>query len=192
MSSPDDPAENERLSLSALFWGFSKVGLLGFGGVLPFARRMLVDDRRWLTAEDFNAILGICQFLPGPNVVNLSVVVGARYRGVAGALAASLGLLLGPMLIVLALGLLYDHFGSLPQVQGMLRGIAAVGVGLLFATALRMALAVRWPIFLLPFALATFVAIALLRWSMPLVMLVLLALAALVAAWKLKHHGADR
>lgn len=180
------------LSLAALFWGFSKVGLSGFGGVLPFARRMLVEEQRWLSADDFNSILGICQFLPGPNVVNLSVVVGARYRGAMGALAASLGLLLGPMLIVLCLGILYDRFGSLPQVQGMLRGIAAVGVGLLFATAVRMALAVRWPVILLPFALLTFVTVALLRWSMPLVMLCSLCVSAGVAAWCLKRHGTDR
>lgn len=179
------------LTLAALFLGFSSVGLSGFGGVLPFARRMLVEERRWLSAEEFNAMLGICQFLPGPNVVNLSVVVGARYRGVLGALAAVCGLLLGPMLIVLALGWLYGEFRHVPAVQAMLHGVAAAGVGLLFATAWRMGLAVRWKRWLLPFAALTFVAIAVMRWSMPLVMLVLLVLAALVAAWRLRNddHG---
>jgi len=180
------------LTLAALFFGFSQVGLSGFGGVLPFARRMLVEERGWLSAEEFNAMLGICQFLPGPNVVNLSVVVGARYRGVLGALAAVAGLLLGPMLIVLALGWLYQRFGELPQVQSMLKGIAAAGVGLLFATAWRMAMAVRWKRFLLPFAVATFVAVAIMRWSMPLVMLVLLVVVAAIAFWQLKSEHAAR
>jgi len=188
----DVKAAPPSLTLAALFFGFSKVGLSGFGGVLPFARRMLVDERGWLTAEEFNAMLGVCQFLPGPNVVNLSVVVGARYRGALGAIAAATGLLLGPMLIVLVLGLLYDRFGTLPQVQSMLKGIAAVGVGLLFATAWRMAGAVRWKPWLLPFAGLTFVAIAILRWSMPLVMVVLLALAASLAAWRLRSDDRAR
>ena len=105
------------LSLAALFFGFSKIGLSGFGGVLPFARHYLVETSRWLTAEEFNALLGFCQFLPGPNVVNLAVVVGKRYGGLPGAIVAPLGLLLGPVVIVLILALAYDQFGDLPEVQ---------------------------------------------------------------------------
>ena len=89
--------------LKALFLGFSSVGLSGFGGVLPFARRMLVEERRWMSAEEFNAQLGLCQFLPGPNVVNLAVVVGKRCAGLSGAIVAPLGLLAGPIVIVLLL-----------------------------------------------------------------------------------------
>lgn len=174
--------------LRELFLGFSAVGLSGFGGVLPFARRMLVDERRWLSGDDFNSLLGLCQFLPGPNVVNLSVAVGARYRGVAGALVSMLGLMGAPMVIVLLLGVLYDHYGSLPQAQGMLRGIAAVGCGLLFATALRMAQALREKSIYLPFTVLVFVAVALLRWPMTVVMIVLLALSAAVA-WR--RQGRD-
>lgn len=172
--------------VKALFLGFSSVGLSGFGGVLPFARRMLVEERGWLSAEEFNSHLGLCQFLPGPNVINLSVVVGARYAGVPGAVAAVLGLMGGPLLIALALAMLYDRFGSLPVVQGMLRGIAAVGCGLLFATAIRMGLAVKDKRFMLPFAVLVFVAVALLRWPMPAVMVSLLAVAAAVAYWRLQ------
>ena len=84
-----------------------------------------------MTAEEFNAQLGLCQFLPGPNVINLAVVVGKRYQGVAGAIVAPLGLLAGPFAIVLLLAMLYDRYGSLPLAQSMLRGIAAVGCGLL-------------------------------------------------------------
>lgn len=174
-----------RPDLRALFWGFSSVGLSGFGGVLPFARRMLVDERQWMSAEEFNAQLGLCQFLPGPNVINLAVVVGKRYRGVAGAIVAPLGLLAGPFAIVLLLALLYDRYGSLPLAQGMLRGIAAVGCGLLFATAWRMATAIRAKAYFLPFAALTVVAIAGLRWPMPAVMLAGLLLSGGVAWWLL-------
>lgn len=176
--------------LRALFRGFSSVGLSGFGGVLPFARRMLVEERAWLAAEEFNSLLGLCQFLPGPNVINLSVVVGARYCGVAGSVAAVLGLMAGPMAIVLVLALLYDHYGNLPAVQGMLRGIAAVGCGLLFATAIRMGRAIKDRIFLLAFAGLVFVAIAVLRWPMPAVMVGLLSLSGSLAYWRLQDATA--
>jgi len=174
------------IGLKALFFGFSRIGLSGFGGVLPFARHFLVEKRGWLSAEEFNTLLGLCQFLPGPNVINLSVVVGARYRGVAGSVACVAGLLAGPMVIALLLALVYDRYGSLPVVQGILRGIAAVGCGLLFATAIRMGLAVRYKVFLLPFTALVFVAIAILRWPLPAVMLGLLAFTAGVAWWRLR------
>lgn len=171
--------------LSGLFWGFSSVGLSGFGGVLPFARRMLVDERRWMTAEEFNTQLGLCQFLPGPNVVNLAVVVGKRYHGWCGAIVAPLGLLTGPVLVVLLLALLYERYGALPQAQGLLRGIAAVGCGLLFAMAWRMGLAIREKRLFWPFTALTVTAIALLRWPMPLVMIAGLLASGGVAYWAL-------
>jgi chromate transporter len=177
--------QSPRPDLRALFLGFSSVGLSGFGGVLPFARRMLVEQRRWMTADEFNAQLGLCQFLPGPNVVNLAVVVGKRYCGLAGAIVAPLGLLAGPFAIVLLLALFYDRYGSLPLAQSMLRGVAAVGVGLLFAMAWRMGMALKDKPVFLPFTAATVVAIAVLRWPMPIVMVVGLLLAGGVAYWKL-------
>ncbi len=171
--------------LKALFLGFSSVGLSGFGGVLPFARRMLVDERCWMSAEEFNRQLGLCQFLPGPNVVNLAVLVGKRHAGLAGAIVAPVGLLAGPFAIVLLLALLYDRYGSLPLAQGMLRGIAAVGCGLLFAMAWRMGLAIKDKPYFLPFTALTVAAIAFLRWPMPVVMLAGLLLSGGVAYWKL-------
>ena len=174
-----------RPDLRALFLGFSSVGLSGFGGVLPFARRMLVDVQQWMTAEEFNAQLGLCQFLPGPNVVNLAVLVGKRYRGIAGAIVAPLGLLTGPFVIVLLLALLYDRYGNLPLAQSMLRGIAAAGCGLLFAMAWRMGMAIREKPFFLPFTVLTVAAIAWLRWPLPVVMVAGLLLAGGVAWWRL-------
>ena len=174
-----------RPDLRALFLGFSSVGLSGFGGVLPFARRMLVDERKWMTAEEFNTQLGFCQFLPGPNVINLSVIVGKRHRGVAGAIVAPLGLLAGPLVIVLLLALLYDRYGSLPLAQSMLRGIAAAGSGLLFAMAWRMGMAIKDKPLFLPFTGLTVAAIAGLRWPMPGVMVAGLLLSGGVAWWRL-------
>lgn len=174
-----------RPDLRALFLSFSAVGLSGFGGVLPFARRMLVEEKRWMSAEEFNAQLGLCQFLPGPNVVNLAVLVGKRQGGLAGAIVAPLGLLAGPMLIVLLLALLYDRYGDLPIAQSMLRGIAAVGCGLLFAMAWRMGAVIRDKGIFLPFTALTVVTIALLRWPMPIVMLLGLLVCGGLAYWKL-------
>ncbi|MBL8417439.1 MAG: chromate transporter [Dechloromonas sp.] len=174
-----------RPDLRALFLGFSAVGLSGFGGVLPFARRMLVEQKRWMSADEFNTQLGLCQFLPGPNVINLSVLVGKRYQGVAGAIVAPLGLLAAPLLIVLLLALAYDRWGDLPLAQSMLRGIAAAGCGLLFAMAWRMGTALKDKPFFLPFTVLTVAAIAWLRWPMPIVMIAGLLLSGGVAYWRL-------
>lgn len=138
-----------------------------------------------MSADEFNTQLGLCQFLPGPNVINLAVVVGKRYRGVAGALVATLGMLAGPFLIVLLLALIYDAYGQLPWAQGMLRGIAAAGCGLLFAMAFRMAGAIKQKRLFLPFSVFVVLAIAGWRWPMPWVMLAGLVLAAGVAYWHL-------
>ena len=110
----------------------------GFGGVLPWARRTIVEQEKWLTSEEVSAMLGICQIVPGPNIVNLAVCVGSRFAGVSGALAAVLGLTLGPVALVILLGILYEHYSYMPIVQGMLRGISAVGVGLIASTGFKM------------------------------------------------------
>jgi len=109
----------KTLTPRQLFIGFSKIGLSGFGGVLPWARRTIVEQEKWLTSEEFNAMLGISQIVPGPNIVNLSICVGSRFAGVSGAFAAALGLMLGPSVIVILLGLLYEHYSSLTAVQRM-------------------------------------------------------------------------
>ena len=129
---PADDAAPRPRSRADLFWTFTWLALQGFGGVLAVVQRELVEKKRWLTREQFLEEWAVAQIMPGPNVVNLAVVVGKRYGGLPGAIVAPFGLLAGPFAIVLLLALLYDHFGGLPQVQSMLRGIAAVGCGLLF------------------------------------------------------------
>lgn len=156
-----------------LFLGFSTVGLSGFGGVIPFARRMLVERRGWLSGEEFNSLMGLCQFLPGPNVVNLAVCVGRRFGGLSGALAAVLGLMGGPVLIVLMLGWLYDHYGQFSWVQGALQGIAAVGAGLLLATGWRMFRSLPHPRLEAFFTALAFIGVAVMAWPLPWVMLTL-------------------
>ena len=177
-------------TLSELFWGFVKVGLSGFGGVLPFVRRLLVEERRWLSAVEFNSLLGLCQFLPGPNVVNLSVCLGARFHGARGAFVATLGLIGPPFLIVLGLAFAYGEWGRLPLAQDMLRGIAAVGSGLLFATAIKMAKNLPERRIYLPFALVILLAVAVLRWPLPPLMLALLAVTASLAYVRAKKAKA--
>ncbi len=125
-------------SPTQLFITFTFIGLSGFGGVLPWARRTLVEQKKWLSAQEFNGLLGVCQLVPGPNIVNLAVCVGERFGGMRGAFAAVTGLMLAPMTVVILLALLYDHYGQFEQVQGMLRGISAVGVGLIAATGFKM------------------------------------------------------
>jgi chromate transporter len=174
---------------AALFWGFSHVGLSGFGGVLPWARRLLVETEGWLSAEEFNILLGLCQFLPGPNVVNLAVAVGVRFCGWRGAVAGATGLMLGPFLVALVLGVLYALYGELPAVQSMLHGITLVGAGLIIATGIRMGLNVKNRAIYLPFAAAAFVSIALLNWPLPAVMLGGAALTIGLSWWRLSQEA---
>jgi chromate transporter len=127
-----------QLTPLQLFISFSKIGMSGFGGVLPWARRTLVERDKILTSEEFSAILGICQIVPGPNIVNLAVCVGSRFGGAKGAAASVLGLTLGPISLVMLLAVLYDHYSYLEAVKGLLRGISAVGVGLIASTGFKM------------------------------------------------------
>jgi chromate transporter len=160
-------------TLRALFGGFFRVGMLGFGGVLPLARRMIVEQRRWLTAAEFTDLLALCQFLPGANLVNLSVALGGRFRGAAGALAGLGGLLGGPVAVVIGLGVLYGRYGALPVVAHGFLGLAAAASGLVLGTALRIAAPLRGRKQAMALAGVTFAAIALLRLPMLPVLLVL-------------------
>ena len=138
---PDSVARDlasEPPELLELFLAFSKMSLAGFGGVLVWARRAIVEQHRWMTPDEFNEAFALCHLLPGANIVNLSIVFGGRFRGVAGSCAAFLGLLLPPTLIVTTLGILYSHFGDLPGLQRTLNGIACAAVGLILAVTLRM------------------------------------------------------
>lgn len=173
-----------------LFVAFLSIALSGFGGVLPFARRTLVERRKWLSPEEFNETLSLCQSLPGPNVVNLSIVVGARASGWRGSLCAFAGLVGAPFLIVIGFGLLYTRFGALPAARGALLGLGAAASGLVAATAARMAepLLHSRPRLSAPVAVAAFAGVALLRFPLPGVLLTL-APAGIAGAWILGRRG---
>lgn len=160
-------------SPAALFAGFFSVGVCGFGGVLPWARRMIVDQRGWMSTTEFTDLLGLCQFLPGPNVINLSVALGARFHGVRGALAAFGGLMAAPMAIIIALALLYERYGGHPTVRQAFGGLAAAASALVLATALKIAAPLRARPLGIGVAVVTLAAIALLRWPLPLVLAVM-------------------
>lgn len=130
---PPAPRVPPRMSRYELFRCFLLMGLFGFGGVLPWARRALVEQRQWLSAEEFAEALSLGQILPGPNVVNLSIMVGARFHGPVGALLGFSGLMLAPLAIVLMLAALYGQYGQLPVVQHAMRGTAAAAAGLVVA-----------------------------------------------------------
>lgn len=183
---PPDAAPDARpaLSLLDLFLGFAKISVSGFGMILPWARRLIVDEKKWLTAEEFNETFSLAQFLPGPNVVNMSVVFGLRMRGAPGAAVALLGLVGPPALIATGLSALYAIYGDVDILRRILTGIAAAAIGLMIAVIARMAEPLlRKGLTPAPFMMAaTFVAIGVARW--PLVWtLVLLAPASIVLAW---------
>ncbi len=168
-----------KITPAELFACFFRIGLQGFGGVLPWARRELVEKRRWMSAEEFLEQWSVCQALPGGNITNLSVAFGLRCAGPFGAMAALGGLVFVPFLVFCLLGFLYTRYGALPQAEGALRGVSAVGAGLVVATGLRMAASprMRSPVALL--AVAAFVLTALLRWPLLGVFALLLPLSLL-------------
>ncbi len=122
-----------------LFLAFFYITLSGFGGTLPWTRRMFVEKKRWMTAEEFNDAYALCQFLPGPNIVNLTSIFGSRMRGATGAVAAWSGFLVLPFTLMLLLGVLYGQYGDVDLLRRFLAGIAAAASGLLIATAAKMA-----------------------------------------------------
>ena len=174
----------DRPSLADLFLAFVQVSLSGFGGALPWARRMIVDKRGWMTADEFNESFALAQFLPGPNVINFSVVFGSRFGGARGAAVALAGLLGPPLVIVTVLAVLYARYGDLETLGRILAGITAAASGLLIAVVAKMAAPLfrkrlHWaPVM----AALAFIGVALLHWPLPLVFIVLAPLS-IALAW---------
>ena len=178
----------ERLSqppsLAELFMAFAKVSLSGFGGVLAWSRRMMVEERRWLTPEQFNETYALCAFLPGGNILNFSVILGARFRGARGAVAAATGLMGPPLLLVICIAALYAHYGDMPALRHALTGVASAAAGLMLATVAKMARplfrsgTIAGPVI----AFATFASIGVAHWPLPLVLAVIVPVS-IAAAW---------
>ena len=175
-----------------LFASFLKMGLLGFGGVLPWARRVIVDERRWLTDREFAELIGLCQVLPGPNVVNLSVIIGARTHGAVGSLIAVSGILLVPVALVLAIATFYASVAHEPLAQNAIAGASAAAAGLILGTALRLVLQSRPPPRGLVVGAVAFLAVGVLQWPLLWVLLVLIVVA-VAAEWRAtRGPGAER
>jgi chromate transporter len=169
-----------QVSAPDLFLGFAQTGLRGFGGVLPWARRLVVEERAWLSPGEFTDVLSLCQFLPGPNIVNMSIVIGRRFQGARGAFAAACGLLLPPLVIVLLLAIVYQRFAALPAVVAAMHGLAAAAAGLTLATGLKMLVALRNPRIAWPLTALAFVTVGVLRWPLLPVLLILVPLGVVV------------
>jgi len=170
---PSRPAPS---SLPDLFFSFTWLALQGFGGVLAVVQRVVVEEKRWLTREEFLEDWAVAQVMPGPNVINLSLMLGDRYFGLRGAVVAVAGMLTVPLLVVLVLAVLYAHFAADPRVAGALRGMGAVAGGLIAATGIKLIPAMRQHVLgfaqCLAFVAIVFVAIAVLRIPLGWVLLV--------------------
>jgi len=196
MTPPPASAPTARpASCTELFVAFTGLALQGFGGVLAVAQRVLCEERRWLTPAEFLEMLALAQVLPGPNVCNLALMVGDRYFGLRGALAALAGMLAAPLALVLAATALYASFADQPRVAGALRGMGAVAAGLILGTALKLGTSLRRSPLGLPavlaFGAACFASIAVCRWPLVAV-LPALGLPAWALAWRALAREAAR
>ncbi len=166
-----------------MYWGFLSIGARSFGGVLPWAPRVMVEERRWLAPGDFAEVLALCQFLPGPNVGNVSVVLGRRWFGLAGAVVAFLGLMALPLVWVFGLALLYAGSASHPEVRAVVTGVGIAGGGLFVGTAYKLARPLARKPWAVALAIACFGALGLGRVSLFVVLP-----AAMLAGWLLARR----
>ncbi len=179
------PTESKKFKVTrpTLFFAFSRISLSSFGGALFWTRRELVERRSWITDREFVELLTIGQLLPGPNVLNLTVMVGHRFAGLTGALVAVAGYLGWPCLVVIGMGVLYQHYGNIPQVQQALAGMSKVAAGLLLATVIKLAMVLpkHWRPWL--FGILAFGGVGVMRWPL-LWVLSALAPCAVAMAWR--------
>lgn len=170
-----------HIGLKQLFLGFLKIGLLGFGGLAPVAHHVIVEDRAWLTEQEYASLLGLGQILPGGNIINLAVIMGDRFQGIWGSLTALAALMAMPLVILMALALLYERFAGLAVVRTAIGGSAAVAAGLVIGTAAKILWKLRLSWIGLLFAALAFAAVGLLQLSLVPVIVVLAPLSVGVA-----------
>ena len=179
----DDPVATP--TLIQLFLGFLSIALSGFGGTLVFARHILVEKKRWLSDREFTDTLSLCQFLPGPNICNVSVRVGARFHGVIGSATAFVGLTLVPFLIVVGLGAPYDRFCQVGVVKDVLSGLSPAAAGLTLALGIKMAVAFRRALWAILFITLAFLGIVAAGLPLLAVLALLVPLSVSFAWWRL-------
>ncbi len=168
-----------------LFLTFVRIGICGFGGVGPWARRIIVEDRGWLDDREYAELLGLCSVLPGPNVGNVSTMIGDRFHGLLGSILAVTGLMSGPLVVSLVLGLLYERLGTIPIIDGAIGGVAAAAAGLFLGTAFRILEKLQLPTVALAIVACAFLGVGLLRWPLLLVVAVLAPIS-IALAWRVR------
>jgi chromate transporter len=176
--------EVEPPSLAQLFLTYAKIGLLGFGGVAPWARQVIVEDKRWLDDREYAALLGVGQVIPGANTVNSAVIIGDRFRGSAGALVSVLGIMGTPVLVLIGIALLYDRIANLPGVGAAMAAGAAAAAGLVIGTAIKLARRIKPDAAAIAIGLAAFAAVGVLHLPMVWALLVLGPLSIAVVWWQ--------
>lgn len=170
------------VTLGALFTGFLRIGLFGFGGVAPWARHVIVEERLWLDDQEYAAVIAVGQALPGANTVNAAVMIGDRFAGPAGSVAGVLGLLIMPLFVLVGFAALYARYAAVPDFAAALAGAGSAAAGLVIGTALRMARGLRPTRGALLFGSAAFVGVGLFGWPLGSAVVVLAPLAAAAAA----------
>lgn len=167
-----DKPSTQKPSLANLFFGFMKIGCMAFGGAQAVARRVMVEERRWLSERDYAELLALAHVLPGPNVGNFAVMFGRRLYGLPGALACVGGFFGLPLCLLMALVSLYDQFGRIAQVNAAMHGVAAAAAGMVLGTALRMGTRLRPPPEAIGLAMAVLLASTVLKLPLPVIVLV--------------------
>lgn len=189
MSHISDAPPQQPQSLSDLFFTFTVMALQGFGGVLTVAQRELVEKKRWMTNAEFVEEWAVAQIMPGPNIINLCIMLGGRYFGLRGVLASIAGMLLAPLAVLLMLALIYAQFATHPGVVGALRGMGAVAAGMILASGIKMIPSqFKNPmggIACLLLGVSSFVAVAIMHWPLIYVILTLGPLAYFLSFRKL-------
>ena len=186
---PDEQPLNPPPGPAALFAAFAKAGLMGFGGAQIWVRRAVVEERRWLTERDYAEVLGLGQVLPGPNVGNAAVMIGRRFAGLRGSLAATGGLYAGPLVVLMSLVLLWQEFADDPRVAAFMHGLACAAAGMVIGTAFRMAGRLRPPPELVAIGLLATLAAALFRVPLPVIVLVLGPVSVAAVVWRGRGGG---
>jgi len=154
-------------TLLELFLAYGRIGLIGFGGINAWARRVLVEEKRWLTDQEYAETLGLGQVLPGPNALNAAIMIGDRFHGTAGAIAAPVAMFGGPLILLAGLAMFYDAYAEHPTVRAVLAGVAAAAAGMVLGTAAKMTEKLKPPPPLLAVGLVALVAAGILRVPLP-------------------------
>lgn len=178
-----EPPSRPIPTLPDLFLTYGKIGLIGFGGINAWARRVLVEEKRWLTDQEYAETLGLGQVLPGPNALNAAIMVGDRFHGTAGAIVAPSAMFGGPLVLLAGLAWLYDTYGDLPTMRAVLAGVGAAAAGMVLGTAAKMTEKIRPPPALLAVGLVAMVAAGFFRVPLPMTVLGL-APFGIWAAWR--------